>query len=194
MITGSHEPDTRCSHGGVHRLEMNSGKLIIGGGSAPESESAVIAGYSTQRCLARLFQTPALTIGTAMQVLGVTHRWASQTIDKLIEARILRGFPARAVPGYSWHQRCSGRSKDSNRHAEQRLRRVHSIQGSGPSAPAKSRRQPLRSHGGGTRWSERGDATGLTTPHCRELETAGSRSGHEATAQTPAPGLAARRT
>ena len=41
----------------------------------------------------QLFQTPALTIGTAMQVLGVTHRWASQTIDKLIEAKILREVP-----------------------------------------------------------------------------------------------------
>lgn len=37
----------------------------------------------------QLFQTPALTISIAMEILGVTHRWASQTIDKLIEAAIL---------------------------------------------------------------------------------------------------------
>ena len=41
----------------------------------------------------QLFQTPALTITIVMDVLGVTHRWASQTVDKLIEAAILREVP-----------------------------------------------------------------------------------------------------
>jgi Fic family protein len=41
----------------------------------------------------QLFQTPALTISIAMDVLTVTHRWASQTIDKLIEAAILQEVP-----------------------------------------------------------------------------------------------------
>jgi hypothetical protein len=44
-----------------------------------------------------LFQTPALTISTVMEVLGVTHRWASQTVDKLTDVGILRGTgPGRA--------------------------------------------------------------------------------------------------
>jgi len=42
----------------------------------------------------QLFQSPALTISIAMEVLGVTHRWASQTIEKLIEAKILSEVPA----------------------------------------------------------------------------------------------------
>jgi Fic family protein len=46
----------------------------------------------------QLFQTPALTISVAMTVLGVTHRWASQTIEKLIEAEILREVPGQGRP------------------------------------------------------------------------------------------------
>jgi Fic family protein len=38
----------------------------------------------------QLFLSPAVTIGTAQQVLGVTHRWASQSIDKLCDAGILQ--------------------------------------------------------------------------------------------------------
>lgn len=38
----------------------------------------------------QLFRSPALTIAMAQDILGVTHRWASQTIDKLCEAGILR--------------------------------------------------------------------------------------------------------
>ena len=41
----------------------------------------------------QLFQTPAFNITIVMDVLGVTHRWASQTVDKLIEAAILREVP-----------------------------------------------------------------------------------------------------
>jgi hypothetical protein len=43
----------------------------------------------------QIFQTPALTISVVMQILGVTHRWASQTIDKLIEAKILCEVPGQ---------------------------------------------------------------------------------------------------
>jgi len=44
------------------------------------------------------WKTPALTISVAMTVLGVTHRWASQTIEKLIEAEILREVPGQGRP------------------------------------------------------------------------------------------------
>lgn len=42
----------------------------------------------------QLFQAPAVTIGVVRQVLGVTHRWASQTIDKLCEVGILQEVPS----------------------------------------------------------------------------------------------------
>jgi hypothetical protein len=38
----------------------------------------------------QLFLAPAVTIAAAQEVLGVTHRWASQTIDKLCAAGVLQ--------------------------------------------------------------------------------------------------------
>lgn len=37
----------------------------------------------------QLFLSPAITIAAAQDVLHVTHRWASQSVDKLCEAGIL---------------------------------------------------------------------------------------------------------
>ncbi len=42
----------------------------------------------------QLFQTPAITINLAKDVLGVTHRAASLNVDKLIAAKILREVPS----------------------------------------------------------------------------------------------------
>jgi Fic family protein len=42
----------------------------------------------------QLFQTPAITINLAKDVLGVTHRAASLNVDKLIAAKILHEVPS----------------------------------------------------------------------------------------------------
>ena len=42
-----------------------------------------------------LFQTPAITMPAVQKILGVTHRWASRVVSRLVEEEILKPVPGR---------------------------------------------------------------------------------------------------